>query len=97
MSYLLSEDLIRRSGGHCVFLIFMHAGFLTGHMVGQYPDTFQAAVMRNPVLNIPLMINVRMLLPAEPMMFYCMCAHKCEYVGLPVCQQGLSCCNVVPY
>lgn len=35
-----------------------HGGFLTGHMVGQYPDMFRAAAMRNPVLNIPLMVHV---------------------------------------
>jgi len=27
-----------------------HGGFLTAHLVGQYPDTFSAAVLRNPVI-----------------------------------------------
>ena len=29
-----------------------HGGFLAGHMVGQYPDIFKAAAMRNPVTDI---------------------------------------------
>lgn len=35
-----------------------HGGFLSGHMVGQYPDLFKVAAMRNPVTNIPGMLTV---------------------------------------
>ena len=30
-----------------------HGGFISGNMIGQFPHLFRAAVMRNPVLNIP--------------------------------------------
>ena len=34
-----------------------HGGFLTGHCIGQFPDLFKAACMRNPVTNIASMIT----------------------------------------
>jgi acylaminoacyl-peptidase len=35
-----------------------HGGFLTAHLTSAYPTLFKAAVIRNPVINIPSMAMV---------------------------------------
>lgn len=35
-----------------------HGGFLAGNLVGQYPSRFKCALLRNPVMDISLMIHV---------------------------------------
>ena len=35
-----------------------HGGLLTGHLVGQHPSRFAAGVLRNPVMDISLMVHV---------------------------------------
>lgn len=35
-----------------------HGGFLTGNLVGQHPGCFRCGVLRNPVMDLSLMISV---------------------------------------
>ena len=34
-----------------------HGGFLSAHLIGQHPDLFKVACMRNPVTDIPGMLS----------------------------------------
>ena len=35
-----------------------HGGFLSSHLIGQHPATFRAAVLRNPVCSLALMVHL---------------------------------------
>lgn len=35
-----------------------HGGFLAGHLAGQHPAAFRAAVLRNPVLDLSVMVHL---------------------------------------
>ena len=35
-----------------------HGGFLTGNLVGQFPERFRCGALRNPVMDISLMVHL---------------------------------------
>lgn len=47
---LISERIADK--GKLLVMGGSHGGFLTTHLIGQYPDLFQRAVVRNPVIAV---------------------------------------------
>lgn len=43
---------------HVAVLGGSHGGFLTGHLVGQQPEAFCCAVLRNPVCDLSTMVHM---------------------------------------
>lgn len=49
------DEVLEKDGFNKEKLVVMggsHGGFLTVHLIGQFPDLFKAAICRNPVINI---------------------------------------------
>ncbi|KAI0068405.1 alpha/beta-hydrolase [Artomyces pyxidatus] len=51
VNFLVKEGKAEHGPGKQLITGGSHGGFLGAHLVGQYPDTFSAVVLRNPVIS----------------------------------------------
>ncbi|TFK33329.1 Alpha/Beta hydrolase protein [Crucibulum laeve] len=49
--HLINLGIAQEGPGKLFIMGGSHGGFLTAHLIGQFPDMFSAAVMRNPVIS----------------------------------------------
>ncbi|TFK18936.1 acylaminoacyl-peptidase [Coprinopsis marcescibilis] len=52
LDYLVDKGLAEEGPGRVFVMGGSHGGFLSAHLIGQFPDKFSAAVMRNPVISV---------------------------------------------
>jgi acylaminoacyl-peptidase len=56
--YMISNEKFEIDKDRIAIIGGSHGGFLTGHMIGQYPILFRAAILLNPVTNIASMVSL---------------------------------------
>ena len=54
--FLNTISLAGRTVGSRLFAGGSHGGFIGTHLSGQYPDEFDAVLLRNPVTDLPSML-----------------------------------------
>lgn len=53
LDHLLEIGMAVNSKGKRMVAGGSHGGFITGHLTSRWPDMFDAAIMRNPVVDLP--------------------------------------------
>ncbi|KAI0087538.1 Alpha/Beta hydrolase protein [Irpex rosettiformis] len=52
IKHLVSLGYTAEGPGQQYLMGGSHGGFITGHLIGQYPTTFSGAILRNPVISL---------------------------------------------
>lgn len=84
-----------------------HGGFLTGNLVGQYPEFFKCGVLRNPVMDLGLMIHCsdipdwtyveafgsKVMTNNRPISITTSVAHILQWLAMQVSFRTWTCCH----